>query len=413
MRSITEHLAEVLALAVPRSATPVLATEALGRVLAVDAVATLPVPPFSNSAMDGFLVHSADVPAGEEPWTVPVVGDVPAGSGPVTVPPGHAVRIMTGAPIGRDHTGLRVIPVEDTDIPPGPVPLPTEITIERVQEHRTHIRLQGENTQPGDTIIPAGALIDAGAIAAAVSCGITHLSVYPAPRVAVLSTGDELVPPGVTPGPGQLPDSNLPMVEALVATCGITATAVHAGDGDEATARILDELCATHDLVITTGGISAGAFDVVRAVTTGEGMWFGHVAQRPGASQGLGRRGEAVLLCLPGNPVAAYVSFWLYFPPLLSALAGAATSTDIWTRPHVIARVADGVTLPSSPDRAFLAPVRLTYDRDGVVAAPFNRRATGSHLVGSLATTNGLAVVEPGAEKPTPGSSIRVLLLGA
>lgn len=411
MRSITEHLAAALALAAPRPAETVPATETLGRFLAEDAVSTWPVPPFSNSAMDGLLVHSADV-AGAPPWTLPVAGDVPAGSAAVEVPAGRAVRIMTGAPVGPDPTGLRVIPVEDTDIPAGPVPLPSAITISRVREDRTHIRLQGENTGPGDTIIPAGSLIGPGAIAAAVSCGITHLSVFPVPRVAVVSTGDELVSPGVTPGPGQLPDSNLSMVRALLAAGGVEATAVHAGDGDMDTAAILDDLCATHDLVITTGGISAGAFDVVRAVTSGADMWFGHVAQRPGASQGLGRRGEAVLLCLPGNPVAAFVSFWLYAPPLFMALAGATADADLWDRPHVTARLAEGLSLPASPERAFLAPVHLTYHRDGVLAAPFNRRATGSHLVGSLATTNGLAVIEPGAEKPTPGSSIRVLLLG-
>lgn len=409
MRSITEHLAAALALAVPGAPVTVPTDRALGLVLATPPVAQLPVPPFSNSAVDGFLVRDADL-NGPGPWSLRVAGDVPAGAAAVDVTPGHAVRIMTGAPVGEDHTGLRVIPVEDTDIEPGPGPLPASVTVGSRREDRAHIRRVGENTAVGDAIMPAGTRIDAGALAALISCGVVDVEVHPRPRVAVLSSGDELVDPGMTPGPGQLPDSNRPMITALLTELGVAATNVHAGDGADAFRRLLDELCATHDLVITTGGVSVGAFDVVREVTGPGDMWFGPVAQRPGAPQGLGTRGGAVMMCLPGNPVAAFVSFCVYAPGLLSALAGAPTSADLWERPHVTATVAEGVTLPASPERAFLAPVRLTYGRDGVTAAPFNRRSTGSHLVGSLAATDGLAVVEAGASRPGPGDPVRVLL---
>lgn len=409
MRSISEHLAAVLALASPGEAVDMDTRDALGHVLAVDAIAHLPVPPFSNSAMDGFLLRSADLP-GSGPWTLPVAGDVAAGSPAQEVPTGQAVRIMTGAPVGEPHDHLRVIPVEDTDITPGPGPLPDSVTVSSVRIGRAHIRAVGENVSPGEVVVPAGTRIDAGAIAALISTGISRVRVRPRPRVAVISSGDELVEPGMMPGPGQLPDSNRPMLSALFAEQGLAVTEVHSGDRPVDFHVMLDRLCTTHDLVVTTGGVSVGAFDVVREVTAGAGMWFGSVAQRPGAPQGLGVRGRAVLLCLPGNPVAAFVSWCLYLPPLLAALSGGSPGRGVWERPHVEAFVAEGVTLPASPDRAFLAPVHLDWSGGRPVAAPFNRRSTGSHLVASLAGTDGIAVIEAGAGKPGPGDTVRVLL---
>lgn len=409
MRTITEHLAAVLALATPREAVTADTRDALGLVLAAEATAHLPVPPFSNSAMDGFLVRSADL-TGPGPWTLPVAGDVPAGSAALTVPAGQSLRIMTGAPVGEPHEDLRVIPVEDTDVAPGPTPLPDSVTIASLSTHRAHIRTVGENISPGEVVVPAGTRIDAGAIAALVSAGVTQVAVHPRPRVAVISSGDELVEPGMPPGPGQLPDSNRPMISALFAEQGFEATEIHSGDRPGDFLVALDRLCATHDLVITTGGISVGAFDVVREATSGADMWFGTVAQRPGAPQGLGTRGAAVLMSLPGNPVAAFVSWCLYVPPLLAALSGGSPDRGLWERAHVRAVLAEGVTLPASPDRAFLAPVHLDWSGGRAVAVPFNRHSTGSHLVASLAATHGIAVVEAGAKEPVSGHTVGVLL---
>lgn len=409
-RSIAEHLEAVLALATTREPVTIDVREALGVVLASDAVAALPVPPFSNSAMDGFLVHTATL-QGEGPWTFEVIGDVPAGAEAINVPPAAAVRIMTGAPVGTAFEHLRVIPVEDTDIPPGPTPLPSSITVHRFRETRAHIRPAGENISPGDLVAPAGMRIDAGAIASLISCGVDKIKVYPRPRVGVISSGDELVAPGITPGLGQLPDSNRPMVVALLQELGLVEIKdVHASDAGGDFRELLNELSTTYDLVITTGGISVGAFDVVRDVTGSGDMWFGTVAQRPGSAQGLGSWGGAVLLCLPGNPVAAFATFSLYVPPLISAMSGGPRQVGMWERPYVLADVAESATLVSSPDRSFLAPVHVSWSKDRVIAAPFNRRATGSHLVASLAATNGLAVIESGAPPPIPGSVVRVLL---
>jgi molybdopterin molybdotransferase len=411
MRSITDHLATLLDLDLASPGEPVALSpvDSLGLVLAADAVATLPVPPFSNAAMDGFLVREGDL-AGPGPWTLPVLGDIPAGGVATEVPAGAAVRIMTGAPVGEHHDDLRVIPIEDTDIPGGPQPLPTSVTIRSVRPDRRHIRALGENISPGEVVVPAGTRIDPGAVAALISAGLPRVTVFPRPRVAVLSSGNELVEPGMWPGPGQLPDSNRPMLAALFAEQGIEVTQLHSGDRPLDFRAVLDRLCATHDLVITTGGVSVGAFDVVRAATSGEDMWFGTVAQRPGSPQGLGTRGRAVLMCLPGNPVAAFVSWCLYVPPLLSALSGTVPARGLWERAHVRATVAEGVSLPSSPERAFVAPVHLDWSGGRPVAAPFNRHSTGSHLVASLAGTDGVAVIEPGSARLRAGDTVGVLL---
>ncbi|MDO5670465.1 MAG: molybdopterin molybdotransferase MoeA [Corynebacterium sp.] len=403
MRTIAEHLAAVLANTTPQPPVLCDVRAALGLTLAADIPARLPVPPFTNSAMDGFLVHSADL-EGAAPWTLPVAGDVPAGAPPRALARGTALRIMTGAPIASDPEKLRVIPVEDTDVAPGPGALPTSISIHRISPERRHIRRAGENIAVGDTALAAGTVLDAGGVAAAVSCGITQVQAHPRPRVAVISSGDELLEPGVMPGPGQLPDSNRVMLAALLAEHGITGvTDYHCGDGAGSFRALLDELSATHDLVITTGGISVGAFDVVREVTAPHGVWFGTVAQRPGQHQGAGTWNGVPLVCLPGNPVAAFVSFLLYIPPLLQALAGREPQ-----RPQVSALLT-GDGLPARPARTVLAPVRLMYSDVGIMATPFHRHG-GSHLVASLADTHGLAVVPPGEERLVAGDPVRVLL---
>lgn len=413
-RSIDEHLTAVLALARP-APVPVTAPVAgsRGRVLAAAATAALAVPPFSNSAMDGFLVRDEDLP-GDGPWILPVAGDVPAGARAVAVPPGAAVRVMTGAPVGDPVAdGLRVIPVEDTSVPPGPVPLPAEVTVHRVQPGRRHIRAAGENISPGDVVVPVGTRIDAGTIAALISAGVDAVRVHPLPRVAVISSGDELVDAGVRPGPGQIPDSNRPMLAALLAEKGVVdVTTAHVDDHADADGGLAAELARAardHDLVITTGGVSVGAFDVVREVTSGGDMWFGSVAQKPGGPQGAGTWEGTPLVCLPGNPVAAWVSFHLYVSPLLAALSGSGVAPSLWARPHLNA--AAGRDFPMARGRTALVPVRLDWSAGGAVAEPFTPRGTGSHLVASLAGVDGIAVLDPGVPGLTAGQPVPVLLL--
>ena len=298
-RSLSDHLAAVLAVGKPTATRTVATEESAGLVLAADARANLPVPPFSNSAMDGFLVRAADLPAGDSPWELPVSGDIPAGQAPVDVAPGTAVRIMTGAPTPVNTEGLMVVPVEDTNVPAGAVALPDKVVITTAHHDRTHIRHRGENCQVGDIIAHAGTVIDAGVIASLLSTGVTSVEAYDRPTVVVISAGDELVASVDSVDqlrPGTIPDSNRPMLAELLREQGVAKVRSVVVDDDAATFRKqLDALSRECDLVVTSGGVSAGAFDVVKEALTNPAasgatdMWFGPVQIQPGKPQGLGR----------------------------------------------------------------------------------------------------------------------------
>lgn len=370
-----------------------------GRVLASDVAARLPVPPWTNSAMDGFLVRRADIT--HLPCTVPVTGDVPAGAPPQEVPPGQAVRIMTGGAVIDTHDVV-VVPVEDTDIPPGPHPLAPTVTINRLRE-RTHIRHAGDNMRPGDTVATAGTTVNGATIAALISAGVTQVDVVAEVRVGIISSGDELVDIVLAPGvlaPGQLPDSNGPMVHALAqAACPARITRTHCRDDAGGLATTLARLARENDVIITTGGVSAGAFDVVHETLSaplsgrphGDSFWFGHVAQKPGAPQGISTYLGCPVISLPGNPVAAFASFYLYAWPALRLLAGRGAQETVTARPRLSATLADD--LPVKPQRTFVVPVRLDFAHATPLAHPFSS-GPGSHLVASLAGTDGFIILD-------------------
>ena len=397
MRTIDEHLAEVLALAAPRTES-LLLVDATGHALASPAHARFAVPPFDNAAMDGFAVRASDLEGdldGDGPWTLPVAGDIPAGADPVDCPQGHVVRIMTGAPIPASIDDLIVIPVEQTNIERGPVELPKQVTINAADAKRGHIRRAGSDTPVGAVVADVGTVIDAPTLAALVSTGVREVEVYALPRVAVITTGDELVswPEPITGA--QIPNSNAPLLAQIARDAGAAeVTELHASDGAEDFARTLNQAAKTHDLVVTAGGVSAGAFDVVRHVAKHNGsMWFGHVAQRPGGPQGVGVSAGAPLVCLPGNPVAAFVSAHMYLVPLIRAFAG-----NTRPRPQVRAITAEGFPQPH-PKVTRLIPVRLDYSGAEPVAHAFSQHV-GSHMVASLTGIDGIAHLAPGDTTP-------------
>ncbi|WP_026196043.1 gephyrin-like molybdotransferase Glp [Corynebacterium lubricantis] len=410
-RPIDQHLREVLGMATPQVTRGIPVDQALGSVLATEANARRAVPPFSNSAMDGFVVRASDLP-GTGPWELPVHVDIPAGAVPEIFPAGSAARIMTGAPV-PDIDGLIVIPVENTNIARGPVPLPSTVTITHADYSRTNIRLAGSNVEVGDIVVKPGTRIDAGALAALISLGIEEVDVYAPPTVAVISTGEELAESAAQARRYQIPDSNRPMLAALARANGAAHVhEFHVGDDNAEFLRVLDHASDVADIVITSGGVSVGAFDVVRAVTgASETMWFGPVAQRPGEPQGMGTWNDAALVCLPGNPVAAFNSFHLYIAPLLRATAGLPTASSIFDRPRVTARI--GADFPK-PKKAvtLVVPVRLDFSGDEIIATAFSTSGAGSHLVGSLSATDGLAIVENEHtdSAPTQHDHVTVLL---
>ena len=373
---MSEYLSTIQKLAKPLEKRVTLATEeAAGFVLAEDVTATLPIPRFTNSAMDGFLVRTEDADA-----TRRVIGDVPAGATALSVGSGEAVRIMTGAPTGDDE-GLAVVPVEDTNLEPGPQELPRTVEVHRSPKAQANIRRKAEDVCVGDTVVRAGQRLDASAIAAIISVGVPTVTCYPRPVVGVISSGDELAAVDKLEE-GQIPDSNGPMIEALARAehCDVVRTH-HSSDNPSDFLEILDDLACRCDLVVTTGGVSAGAFDVVKEATAGS-ITFVKVAQQPGKPQGCGLWKGIPLVCLPGNPVSSWVSFHMYVREVIACL----TNT-----PRELVKIPMSIDGPLDPieERTRFFPVRVEGDR--VVS-----KGAGSHRIGSLVGMNGLAIVPPG-----------------
>ena len=404
-RSVEEHVAAVLAGALPTRVERVPLDDALGLVLGEDVASLVDLPGFDNSAMDGYAVRLADVaavvPGG--PVVLPVSDDVAAGDGRVVVlAPGTAVRIMTGAPVpaGTDV----VVPFEDTDRGTATV------AIGAVPPAGRHIRPRGEDVTTGATVLTAGTVVGPVQVGLLAACGHTHVPVHRAPRVVVLSTGSELVPPGRPLAPGQIHDSNRPMLVAAARALGaLVTTAPAIPDVPGALAAAVREHLDGADVVITSAGVSAGAYDVVREdlvtlVDDPADVQLVHVAMQPGKPQGLAWVGErrVPVLGLPGNPVSAYVSFHLFARPLLRLLAGHATLSA----PVVGARLTQAVSHKAGR-RAYLR-VRLTAGPDAWLATPVG--ANSSHLLGALAHADALLVVPEDVTHMEAGSSERVVV---
>lgn len=389
VRDVATHVASARALVVALAPVSVGISDALGRVLAADVIARAPSPPFTNSAMDGYALHRADVLAAtaSDPAFLNLVGESAAGSpSTASVGVGEAVRIMTGAvlPAGADA----IVPVElATD--DGHV-----VTVGAEPAPMAHIRHAGEDVKVGDVVVPAGSVLTPARLAAAASVGYGVLDVAPRPVVGILSTGDELVEPGHARGPGQIADSNGVVLAGLVRAAGATPNSLgRVGDDPEALFAALEGVAA--DIIVTTGGVSAGAYDVVKESLRGRGVDFASVAMQPGKPQGLGTFNGTPLVCLPGNPVSVLVSFAVIVRPMLRVLTGETPPQERW------AVAASGWRCPKG--RAQYMPVRLLAD--GRVE-PATAGGSGSHLVASLASADALAVVAAEADAVAEGDSV-------
>ncbi|MBD8059137.1 molybdopterin molybdotransferase MoeA [Cellulomonas sp. JH27-2] len=394
MRTLDEHRAATLALAAPLAVVEVGLDEALGLVLAADARTDDALPRWDNSAMDGYAVRAADV--ADVPASLRVVAELPAGSPdePV-VEPGTAARIMTGAPLppGADT----IVPVEATDgWAPGGV-----VTVHAGSPAGTHLRRAGEDASAGDVVVAAGSVLRPAHVAALASVGRARVLVHRRPRIAVVSTGDELVEPGQPLRRGQLPDSNSWLLAAAVREAGGEPVRIGPlADDPGALHRRLLELDKEVDGIVTSGGVSAGAYDVVKAALASE-VEFLPVAVQPGKPQGLGRLpGGTPIWTLPGNPVSSFASFEMFVRPAIRRMLGAA---DV-ERPSLQAVADEGWRTP--PGRAQLMPVRFVGP-DRVV--PATARGSGSHLVARLALAEGLAVVPAEVDEVVVGHRLHVL----
>lgn len=437
MRTVAEHLDYILEGTLPLAPVRASLAAAHGLILAEDINAELAVPPFENSAMDGFAVRAQDVATAtaDKPVSLPVCADVPAGlSGQQpTLQPGTTVRIMTGAPVppGADA----IVPVELTDQPAGPhagKELSSHIAVHDSVATGQYIRRAGGDVVVGDAVLPAGLRLQARHLSAAASTGHGSLPVIPRPRVGVLATGAELLPPGANLGPGQIPDSNSILVAELVREAGAEPVVLRTVDDEPAAlAALLDEHLDGLDFLITTGGVSAGAFDVIKELLDAEataavrehtgftgGVTFAKVAMQPGKPQGFGvlttRHGARVpVLTLPGNPVSVFVSFHVLAVPALAKLAGSTEPVGLTAaRPAVAAtgwRPAQG--------RTQFIPVVLedpvsSGGNDGMVRVrPAAEGGSGSHLVASLARAQALAVVPTNIGQVGPGDVVQVMMV--
>lgn len=377
---------------------PIVATEiddALGLALAEEIIAPIPLPPFANSAMDGYAVRARDVAA--VPVTLPVRFDLPAGSSAdQPLKPGTAHRIMTGAPLPEGADA--VVRVEWTD---GGA---SQVRIDRSVAIGAEVRPRGDDVEVGDELGRPGHAIGAADISLFASLGLTHVSTYRRPQVAVVATGDELTQVGGALAAGRIFDSNSHLMSALVRGSGFEVVATACLSDDVALAReSLIGLAEDADLVVTMGGVSAGAFEVVKDVFTElGGVTFASVAVQPGKPQGFGYLLETPVITLPGNPVSSLVSFELFVRPALRKIGGF-VNLD---RPRV--RAQTSTALPVSRERTrYLAG---TLDSLRGVVTPASRR--GSHLVAQVAGANCLVEVPHGSSDVAAGSFVEVLWLG-
>ncbi|MFI5261499.1 MAG: gephyrin-like molybdotransferase Glp [Candidatus Limnocylindrales bacterium] len=388
---------------------------AVGRVVAAPVVARVTMPPWANSAMDGFAVRTADVAVASaaRPVELLVVGEVSAGHAPPgRVSAGSTMRILTGAmvPEGADA----IVPVEQTDAAWGVAELPTRVGIRAAVRSGDHIRAAGSDITAGQALADVGQVVHPATVGVLIAAGHRDVVVFRRPRVTVISTGDELVAPGRPLGPGQIHDSNGPMLAALAADAGATTERVTAVTDDLATvARTLETAIARSDVVLTSGGVSLGAHDVVRVALAARGrleVW--RVAVQPGKPLAFARATaaspddarEVLLFGLPGNPVSSFVTFELFVRPVLRRLGGQRDPTG---RPVRRVRLAEAVS-KHDERRAFL---RVTLhpdpDRPGHQVARL-AGGQGSHVLSALAAADALAVVPEAVRDLPAGAEIEV-----
>jgi molybdopterin molybdotransferase len=389
--------------------------DALGRVLATNTRSRLTLPPWDNSAMDGFAVRSDDVAAASEttPVRLEVTGEVAAGHVPSeTVRKGTAVRVLTGGilPDGADA----VVPVEDTDAPAGVAALPEAVSVHLSVRPGRHVRRAGSDVSHDQPLLRAGTRLSPAGIAALAATGHAVVPVHRRPRVAVIATGDELAPIGEKLGPASIPDSNSESVSAQASVAGADVIRLGiARDNHASTRALFEQGIERADVLVATGGVSVGAHDVVKDVFEEVGsldLW--RVAIQPGKPLAFGRAarpdgGTCILFGLPGNPVSSFVTFELFVRPVVRRLRG---ETDLLGRVTVIATLADPVR--KSPGRRAFIRVRLELE-DGT---PERYRASmagsqGSHVVSALALADGLAVIPEDVSELPAGAQVEVIRL--
>ncbi|MBL8650234.1 MAG: molybdopterin molybdotransferase MoeA [Sphingopyxis sp.] len=381
---VEDAQARLFALRAPLAPENIAFSESLGRFLSQDVVAMRDQPAAPLSAMDGYAIRFADIPG---PWAI--AGEVAAGAAPgVALGTAQAIRIFTGAmlPDGADTVILQEDVTADGNI--------LTLTGEAPNVPGAHIRTRASDFATGATLVPAGTRLNPGAIAAAIMGGAAQLSVGRRPRIAILTTGDELVQPGRALATGQIPDSNGTMLAAMLAPePAVTSIPLHIRDDREILAKVLKDLARRHDVIVTVGGASVGDHDHVRGALddAGGALDFWKIAMRPGKPLIAGTIDDALLLGLPGNPSSAFVTATLFLIPIVRHLAGARDPLPAIRQAPLAAPLGAG-----GKRRDYLR-ARL----DGGTLAPFDGQDSGR--ASPLAAANALVLREIGAPPRAAG----------
>lgn len=405
MLSVQEARQRILSHFSPLESELVPLEQAAGRVLAVQIHAPFDLPPFDNSSMDGFAVRAADL-AGDHPLNLTVIGDIPAGTAPsLRVGPGEAARIMTGAPLpaGADT----VVMVEDTDFndrSSGAL-APQNVSVYRAIQTGENVRKRGADLKQGQEVLAAGSLLRAQDVGMLAMLGVATVRVSRRPRVAILSTGDEILSVELPLTPGKIHDTNAYTLAALAvqAGCEVIRLGV-AADTREAVRQKLDAaLSAKSDVILSSAGVSVGAFDYVKEVVQGHGtLDFWKVDMRPGKPLAFGQYRGIPFFGLPGNPVSAFVGFLVFVEPALERLRGQVTVA----RPRVRVILKEGVE--SDGRESYLRATVTLEDRKYV--ARFSANQSSGNLF-SLVESNALLIIPSGVKSCPPETEVEAWLL--
>ena len=395
---VAEALARILEGAGPCSTETVSIGEAAGRVLAQPVIALRTQPPFAASAMDGYAVRAADVAA--VPAHLRVLGTVAAGAvSQDEVGAGEAIRVFTGAPL---PAGADAIAIQENVRSLGD----GQIAVDQPVAAGRNVRRAGLDFSEGDALLPRGRLLDPAAVSLAAAANHARLTVWRTPLVAIIATGDELLPPGSTTGPGQIIASNGYGVAAIARQGGARVLDLGiAPDRVEAiAAKVRQAIVAGADVIVTLGGASVGDHDLVRDVLAGEGVELGFwkIAMRPGKPLMFGRLGSTRCLGLPGNPVASLVCSHLFLRPLVARLCGGDPLPGF-------REASLGAPLPANDLRQDYLRAEAELTPAGWVATPFGTQ--DSSMLRILAQANALIVREPFAPASDRGAPCRILML--
>jgi len=402
MSTVDEHVERILTALPPLQPYDQPLLEALGLPVCEAISAPMDLPAFDNSGMDGYAVYFDDVATASEdhPVHLPVVGEAAAGQTKLfALSPGTALRIMTGAPVPQGADA--VVPVEWTD---GGI---AQVRITKAPTRGQHVRRQGEDVQTGDVLLEDGSVLGPRQLGLLASVGRSQVRSRPRPRVVILSTGSELREPGTTLGHDSVYDANSYMLAAAARAAGAIAYRVGIVSDDPAEFRdALSDQLVRADLVITSGGVSKGAYDVVKEVLSELGtVAFGEVMMQPGKPQGFGFVGEdqTPIITLPGNPVSSYISFEVFVVPAIRRMMGRLP----YRRPMVRALAAQGFS--SVPQRRQFVRAQFEIDGTGAHVTPVGGH--GSHLMGDLSEANALIVVPEEVTSVRAGEQVQVLVL--